>query len=151
MSCGRCTCPFSVMLGYMALLGRSLCGGRSINSSRLCLYLSGSDGDPTGKKVNKIYLSFKLRLSTELFPRLNFMKSLLALTSDAAVPWVDHLRRSWMCRAQTGRWWTGLKCYIGSKNNFKRSDTAFLLLCRCYGVLIGCLGLQRVENSQKKF
>ncbi len=82
------------MLGYMALLGRSLCGGRSINSSRLCLYLSGSDGDPTGKKVNTIYLSFKLRLSIELFPMLNFMKSLLVLTSDAAVPGVDHLRWS---------------------------------------------------------
>jgi len=54
-SCGRRTCPFSVMLGYIALLGRSLCGGRSINNSRLCLYLSGSDGDPTGEKGKDLY------------------------------------------------------------------------------------------------
>lgn len=40
-------CPFSVMLVYMALLGLSLCGGSSISISLLCLYLSGSEGDPT--------------------------------------------------------------------------------------------------------
>lgn len=41
------TCPFSVMLVYMALLGRSLCGGSSISISLLCLYLSGRDGELT--------------------------------------------------------------------------------------------------------
>lgn len=35
------------MLVYMALLGLSLCGGSSISISRLCLYLSGRDGEPT--------------------------------------------------------------------------------------------------------
>lgn len=45
-----CTCPFSVMLEYIALLGLSLCGGSSINISLLCLYLSGREGEPTGVK-----------------------------------------------------------------------------------------------------
>lgn len=35
------------MLEYMALLGLSLCGGSSISISLLCLYLSGSEGEPT--------------------------------------------------------------------------------------------------------
>lgn len=43
------TCPFSVMLVYMALLGLSLCGGSSISISLLCLYLSGRDGEPTAE------------------------------------------------------------------------------------------------------
>lgn len=43
----RHTCPFSVMLEYIALLGLSRCGGSSISISLLCRYLSGSDGEPT--------------------------------------------------------------------------------------------------------
>lgn len=46
----RRTCPFSVMLGYMALLGLSLVGGSSISISLLCLYLSGRDGEPTANR-----------------------------------------------------------------------------------------------------
>lgn len=49
-----CTCPFSVMLEYIALLGLSLWGGSSISISLLCLYLSGREGEPTGVKYGQL-------------------------------------------------------------------------------------------------
>lgn len=47
------------MLGYIALLGLSLCGGSSISISLLCLCLSGRHGEPTAEGRRGFDMSYK--------------------------------------------------------------------------------------------